>query len=228
MGKLAFLIAAIIGAAPCFVLAQEPTTPARLEPEQTPLRLMVSIDLGSLREVFGRVTESAHIAGGIVITSGCGEPVRKPFYEPGGISLAAALDRLTTTYPEYDWTAQDGAVNLLPKRAGLGVLNLRISEFEWDTGAHVRANVGRVFGPSVRRVLAESGVVAGLHSESVLQNAPPVVNGVPELPRGRKLKIENVTVLSALNAVVSSYGQAVWVYEEQTCDGRKTYWLSAH
>jgi len=84
--------------------------------------------------------------------------------------------------------------------------------------------VGRLFDLSaVKRRSAELGAVVEIAIPG-LQRAPRV--GAP-LPKGREWKAENVTLLTALNRIAASYGNARWVYEERTC-GTKVSRVLAH
>jgi hypothetical protein len=160
---------------------------------------------------------------------GCGDPPRGTLNVPPGASLSGALDLVERIFPGYYWTAQDGVTNLLPKGNPPAVMRLRIDHFSWDTAALPTAAVANLLqSGAVRDRLAELGIAGGLQEVLGLQPAPPVVNGVPVLPKGRQWKVENATLETVLNRIVASYGSAQWVYEEKTCGGEKTYRMTVH
>jgi hypothetical protein len=223
------VLTALIALAPTVLFGQEPTPSMRFEAEQMYLQIPVSVGLGTARQAFAGILRSAERPGGMVILSGCAEPGRGPMYAPEQSSVASALYRLTTVYPEYYWTVQDGVIDLLPKQSQPPVIDLRIQHFEWDTTASVHLSVANVFqAAAVRSRLTSLGIASGFDDIPGLQRPPRVINGVPvpePPPNGRKWKVENLSVLAVLNAVAASYGTAFWWYEECTCDGKTSYRL---
>jgi hypothetical protein len=222
-----FIFAGLLAGLPPAVFAQEPSPSMRVEAQGIDLQEVVSVNPGSARQVITEILRSAQRAGGMVTLSGCGEPDQGTFRAAGRSSVASALDLLTATYPEYYWSIQDGAVDLLPRRNRPKAMDIRIQHIDWDTTASVNLSIDTVFHVGgVGGLLAKLGIAAGLEEGPGLQRPPRVVNGVPEPPpQGRKYELENVSVLTALNAVVASYGSAIWWYDERTCDGKTTYRL---
>jgi hypothetical protein len=224
------MIAALIAGVPTIAPAQEATPSMRFEAEQIYLRWDVSVDLGSAQQAFVEVLRSAEKPGGMVTLSGCGEPGRSPMFAPGQSSVASALYRLTAAYPEYYWAVQGGVIDLLPKQNQPPVMDVRVQHLEWDTTAAMRLGVENVFQvAAVRDRLAGLGVTDAPNGGLGLQKPPRVINGVPvpePPPKGRRWQVENVTVLTALNAIAASYGTGFWHYDEWACDGKKVYRLS--
>jgi hypothetical protein len=108
-------------------------------------------------------------------------------------------------------------------------MDVRVGQFEWDTAANEPAPVFRLFDSNgIKDRLAGLGIVpyTGLEYGPGLQKPPRIINGVAEPRQGQKYKVENVTLLTALNTIVASYGDAFWWYEEQKCGGQKTYRIS--
>jgi hypothetical protein len=201
----------------------------RMEAQAINLRRIVFLDLASANQSLAEVLSSAGRAGGMVSLAGCAEPPQSPFHVPEQSSLASVLDLLTAAHPDYFWSVQDGAIDLLPKAKASEVLSAHVRGFEWDTTAAVSLSMQRIFDlPEIRSVLSKTGMASGLEDGPGLQQPPRVLNGLPEpAPQGRKYEIRNTTVLAVLNAVATSYETAFWWYEERTCGGQTTYRLSA-
>ena len=177
---------------------------------------------------FGQILRSAEHSGGIALVSGCDNPA-SPLAVPLEASLAGALDVLTAVYPKYDWTVSDGVVNVLPREERPAVLEIQVVHFEWNTADFVSLSVDRLFQSSnIHQYLAAHRMESGLGQGPGLQQAPRIVNGKP-VPKqdGQRHQMENATLLSTLNAIVGSYENAVWSYEEKNCDGHGVYYISA-
>ncbi len=207
------------------LLAQGATARMRTEAEGVDLNQGVSLAPSSIQEALAGILRSAGRPGGMVVRSGCGDPAQSPLLVGSGSSLAGALDLMTSVHPAYYWTIREGVVNILPKRDPPPVMDVRIERFEWDTTAAVYLAVSNLSqSDSVRRRLAALGAAEALQQGPGLQPVPRIVNGVAEpRPPGRRYRVEGVTLLSALNAVVASYPNAIWYYEEWHCAGRRTY-----
>lgn len=177
---------------------------------------------------FGQILKSAERSGGIALVSGCDNPV-SPLTVPPRWSLAGALDLLTAVYPKNDWTISDGVVNVLPRQGRPAVLEIQMAHFEWNTADLVSLSVDRLFqSNNIRQYLAAHRMESGLGQGTGLFPAPRVVKGKPAPKQdGRGYQMENATVLSTLNAIVGSYGNVVWSYEQRTCDGHGVYYISA-
>jgi hypothetical protein len=206
-------------------LPGEQVLTTRSELERTYLPHDIHLQSGPLGEAFDSVLLTTRRPGGAVFTYGCGEPAQIPVFIPSTYSLANAFDLLTAVYPTHDWAVRDGVINLLPKQTFPAVLDTLVERIAWDTNEAVSLSIDRVFGLStVKRRLVE----LGLSGEIIIPGLqrPPRV-GVP-LPKGREWKIENVTLLGALNRIAASYGDVRWVYEERHCETVKTYRVWAH
>jgi hypothetical protein len=227
--KMWLKLIALAGAFLALLVAQEPSPAMRLQAGKTYLRQDVEFQSSAVAEAFGFARNSAGKAGGMVIVSGCGDQPRSPLRLPADSSLAAALDMIVSIFPTHYWTIQDGgAINLLLKQDMPPIMDFPIRQFEWNTAAFAGLTVGRLFrSKGVDDRLARLGMVAGLETGPGLQKPPRVINGVPDLPRkGQEQKTENLTLLQTLNAIVVSYGDGSWLYEEQQCGNNKMYRIS--
>jgi hypothetical protein len=178
---------------------------------------------GSLLGAFGQVLMAARLPGGGAFAYGCEESAQTPMSIPSTYSLAFSFDLLTAASPAHTWAVRDGVVNLLPKQNLPAILNAPIEQFAWDTTDPAITSAGRVFALStIKHRLAELGLIGGVDA-SGLRRPPRVVDGIPQIPKGREWKVENVTLLTALNRIAASYGDARWWYEERTCGTERTY-----
>jgi hypothetical protein len=228
--KIWLKLITLAGVSAALLFPQGPSPAMRLQAGKTYLRQDVEFHSSAIVEAFGFARNSAGKAGGMVIVSGCGDPARSPLRLPADSSLAAALDMIVSIFPTHYWTIQDGgAINLLLKQDVPSIMDFPIRQFEWDTAAFAGLTVDRLFrSKGVDDRLVKLGMVAGVQTGPGLQMPPRVINGVPEPPRkGREQKIENLTLLQALNAIVVSYGDGSWLYEEQKCGGENIYRISA-
>jgi len=176
------------------------------------------------------VSAAARRPGGVVLLSLCGEEDESPLLVPQGASLASALDLLTAVHPAYEWTVRDGVVNVLPRQQKFAVMNVLIGRFEWDTTDRVHLSIGRLSQvPRVRQFLRGTGVVEAIQQVSLFGRLRRTANGVAvPPPRGQRYVVENAPLVTVLNAIVASYQNAVWYYEEGICSGAKTYRFSVH
>jgi hypothetical protein len=198
------------------------------ELEQTYLRDGVVLESGPLGPALESVLIAARRPGGAVFAYGCGEPAEAPLSIPSTYSVASALDTLTSIYPTHSWTVRDGVINLLPRQGLPTVLGTPIEHLAWDTNEAPSASVGRLFRlDAVTRRFVALGITGGMIIPG-LRKLPRLVDGIPQVPKGREWKVENVTLLAALNRIAASYGDARWVYEESTCGAVKSYRVWAH
>ncbi|HLK63474.1 MAG TPA: hypothetical protein VKU19_08540 [Bryobacteraceae bacterium] len=213
----------------CGLTAQNTTADMRIEATNTLLHGGVQLELEPASSAFGALLRINARPGGMIIVSGCGVPARYSVGFSAGMPWSTALDTLTSIFPENYWTFKDGVANLLPKQGVPSVMDVQIERFEWDTAANEPSAIFRIFDANgVKSHLTALGLTpySGLQAFTWLQKAPKVVNGVPEPRRGQKYKLENVTVLTALNAIAAAYGDEFWLYEERKCGGEKTYRIS--
>jgi len=198
----------------------------RSELERSYLPHDMNLKSGPLAEAYDLFLLAARRPGGAVFTHGCEAPAQTLVSMPSTYSLANALDLLTAIYTTHNWAVRDGVIDLLPKENLPAILNAPIERFAWDTNETPGRSVGRLFDLSnVERRLIELGIGRELVTLG-LQQAPRVF-GAPQAPTGREWKVENVTLLTALNRIVASYGNARWVYEERNC-GTKISRVWAH
>ena len=121
----------------------------------------------------------------------------------------------------------NSVVNILPREKAPGLMRVRIGSFQWNTRDHVGVVIDRLFAmDSVSGFLVELRIASGLRSIIEPQQAPRV-EGAPLQPVGQEYSLSDSTLLGALNRIVASYGNAVWVYTENHCGGKSEYDISA-
>ena len=151
-------------------------------------------------------------AGGAVITQGCEEP-SDSLVRPQGSTLREVLDDIVTADPDYRWEVNDGVVNLIPAKGVPDLLTLRIGAFDTEDATDVTTAKTFLFAlPEVRQREAELGfdqgiVGSGLHG--VVPGAPP--------PPKLNVRLQDVTLLEALNALVRAHKHGLWIYYESHC-----------
>ena len=150
-----------------------------------------------------------------MILHGCDEPAKKVVRYRGN-TLQEVLNDIVTADPSYRWEVENGVVNLLPAKGVPNLLNLQIASYDsgeaWSlatAGAYLLAL------PQVRKRATVMGFSQGI-TGSGLSGAPPLGPPTPV----RKLlgvRLQDVTLLEALNALVRANRHGEWIYHETHC-----------
>ena len=138
-------------------------------------------------------------------------------------TLREALEAIVTADPEYRWEMNDGVVNLLPSRGVPDLLAVRISAF--DSGDATNVTTAKAFLlalPEVRKRATELGFDQAI-LESGFHGVPPP--GAPPPPK-LDVRLQNVTLLDALNALVRANRHGLWIYRETHCESTKHFDIS--
>jgi uncharacterized membrane protein len=223
------LIGALLGAL-TELQSQSPTEAMRLAVRMN--QLPSNLELGSIssREGFVAALRMVKKPGGVVtVRSDCDNETRRFFALPAGFALDDALDALVTIENTSYWAVRNSVVNLIPKKGPPPVMHVRISEFEWDTSDYVLLTIGRLFrSVTVRTQLEQLNLTSGLSSIMLLQRAPRIINGIKVSdPPGERHSLNDLPLLDALNTIVASYGDKIWMYEERTCGAKSYFNISA-
>ena len=167
----------------------------------------------SVNLAFQSVILGSGAAGGAVITQGCAEPSNS-VVRPQGTTLREVLNEIVTTDPDYGWEVKDGVVNLLPAKGVPDLLTLRIDAFDSGDATSVTTATTFLFAlPEVRKRAAELGF-----DQAIYGSGPYAVP--PGAPPARKLlyvRLQDVTLLEALNALVRAHKHGLWIYREIHC-----------
>lgn len=211
--------------------AQGPTEAMRIAARMNQLPSRFDFGAISSRDGFVALLRMVKKPGGAVTVriGDCESETRRFFALPAGMALDGALDAVVTIENTSYWVMNNSAINLLPTEGVPSIMQVRIPEFEWDTSDNVSIPIGRLFSTGVVRTYLERlHLIAGLNSITLLQKPPRIVNGiiVRDAPAERH-SIRDVPLLEALNTIVASYDDRVWMYEERTCRGKNYYRISA-
>ena len=149
--------------------------------------------------------------GGIVDVDRCAE--HKIDYQRAGgeTTLKEALNAVVAAAPKYRWTvSEEGAINVLPAGPLPQSLETEIPYFGWDVNKPmVTALADLKDTHEVRKHRLELNITQiGYERLSLLPLEPPIEK------RRDWWRVEHVSLFSALNAIVRSYGYGVWVYSE--------------
>lgn len=168
----------------------------------------LSVNLAIQAAILGSGT-----AGGAVITQGCAEPSDSVVRFQGS-TFREILDDIVTADPDYGWEVKDGVVNLVPAKGVPDLLTVRIGAFDTRDVTSVMTAETFLFAlPEVRERAAELGF-----DQAVSGSGPyAVVRGVPPARKLLNVRLQDVTLLEALNALVRANTHGLWVYREIHC-----------
>jgi hypothetical protein len=169
--------------------------------------------------VFARALSTTRVPGGIVKIDSCNAvSVLKP-WRAHIFTLREALDSIVQAEPDYNWSMDDGVVNLTPKSEEPALLQTRISALKVKNARSIYLPLGELMAlPEVRESIARLG----------LSQAPLLLIGVGSLKPnepGYTIDCQNVTLKEAFNTIVRAHGRAVWRYKETRCNGKTEYSL---
>ena len=168
----------------------------------------LSVNLAIQTAILGSGT-----AGGAVIMQGCEEPSNSAVRFQQGSTLRDVLEDIVTGDPDYRWEVKDGVVNLIPAKGVPELLNLRIGEFNSGEATSVRAAETFLFAlPEVRKREAELDFDKAIYGSGL----GGIMPGAPPPPR-LNVRLQNVTLLEALNALVRAHKHGLWLYYETHC-----------
>ena len=169
--------------------------------------------------VFARALSTTRVPGGIVKIDNCNAAsVLKP-WRAHIATLRDALDSIVEVEPDYNWSMNDGVVNLTPKSEEPVLLQIRISRLKVKNARSIYLPLSQLMAlPEVRESIAQLG----------LSQAPLLLIGVESLKPnepGYTIDCQNVTLKEALNTIVRAHGRAVWRYAEKRCNGKTEFSL---
>jgi hypothetical protein len=210
----------------------EASNPARAQVDSTKIepRLRSSVELHqvSIGEASLRLLKSFEQPGGIVTNlSGDCFSERTSVFLPSGLDLRDALVITISSGSQWSWKMDNRVVNVLPRELP-EVLSTKIDSFHWNTRDHVGHAVYGLFALNgVKGFLLDHRISSAIRSIVGPQKPPRF--GVPPVQRaGKPFSLSETTLLDALNRVVESYGDTIWIYTERHCDGKREYDISVH
>jgi hypothetical protein len=152
--------------------------------------------------------------GGEALTQGCGEPSGSAVRPSPASTLRKLLDEIIAADPDYRWEVDQGVVNLTPVRGVPDLLTLRIGEFDSGDAVDVTTAKTMLFAlPEVRKRAEELGFDQAVFGSGPYGAPPP---GTPPPPK-LNVRLQDVTLFEALNALVRAHGHGLWIYHEIHC-----------
>jgi hypothetical protein len=153
------------------------------------------------------------VPGGVAFLEGCpDQPL--PKVHPHGTTLRDALDGITAGDPSYAWRIRNGVVNLEPSRGLPALLRIHLTTYDSrDLTDAISAVTFLSSSPEVTRAATRLEL-----AQNVLN---PGLGGVAPGPAPPKkllaIRLHNVTLLDALNAIARVNKHGVWTYRETHC-----------
>jgi hypothetical protein len=166
---------------------------------------------------FEAVLLEAGVPGGEALVPGCSDEP-DPIVHPKGKSLQEVLDSIIVGDSRYIWTVKEGVANLKPRRGVPPLLRTRLKNYDSrDFADPASAITFLSSSPAVTRAASKIGL-----QQNVVVGALRGVDPGPLLPKSPLgIRLQNVTLLDALNAIVRASKHGVWSYRETHCGATK-------
>ena len=173
----------------------------------------------SVNSAFQLAMLSSGAPGGEALTQGCAEPSDSAVRPQNVGTLRDVLEDIVTADPEYRWEVKDGVVNLIPSQGVPDLLTLRIGAFDTGDATDVTTATTFLFAlPEVRKRAVELGFDQAIYGSGL----SAIVPGAPPPPK-LNVRLQDVTLLEALNALVRANKQGLWIYYETHCKSTNHY-----
>jgi hypothetical protein len=168
---------------------------------------------------FAGAVLASGVPGGVAFVQGCSDQPL-PVVRPQGTTLRGVLDSITSGDPSYVWRMNEGVVNLEPLQGIPALLTSRLENYDSQELAEPgSAMTLLISSPEVTRAATNLGLAHNV-SGSALSGIGPGPRS-PKKPLG--IRLHNVTLLDALNAVVRANKNGVWTYRETHCGSVHQY-----
>lgn len=175
---------------------------------------------------FEEFLRDSDLSGGIVLMSECQESPPVHLKAKQGSTFREVLDDFEAANPSYHWEIRGNVLNLIPAAGIPPLLAAKVRSFELQTMAQ-QTRFSLVFQrllelPEIRQAATGLGLKEGTYygGLGVYQERPE-----PEMPLPIYVRLNNVPLQDALNAVAQAYGHTVWWYRQRACRGEVTYTL---
>lgn len=160
---------------------------------------------------------AAEAQGGVATVEGC-QTVLVRNFRVTGPTLLDALQSIIKTDPQYRWEVRDDAVDLLPVGPAPPLLSVQIKQFDSKDATTLTDAASLLLQtPEIREVEAKLGFNKNINSVQLGPYAVPPPGESRQPERLLAVRLQNVTALDALNAIVRAHGHSVWVYREWHC-----------
>ena len=161
---------------------------------------------------FQGALQASGVPGGVAFVEGCSDQP-EPLVHPHGTTLEKVLDSIVSGDPRYVWRMRKGAVNLEPLNGVPALLRMHLKTYDSQDTDAISAVTFLSSLPEVARAAAKLGLthnVLGPGLGGMAQGPPP-----PKEPLG--IRLHDVTLLDALNAIARANKHGVWTYRETQC-----------
>jgi hypothetical protein len=166
---------------------------------------------------------TAGVPGGIATLTQCGEDA-KYMFAPTGATLKDVLNGIVSTNPEYTWQLNHGVVNVFPLNGEPALLQQNVRSLDVREAVSIHEIVRQVLSrPELQKRIAQLHLSEGYKRIGMSDLKRPGSIGATE-PR-YSLRLKNVTLREALNAIAVAHGKAVWEYRERHCNGGAEFQL---
>lgn len=187
-----------------------------------------NLERACLANAAGIALSIAKVPGGIVLTRPCSEEQAKYTYSfPSPISVHDAMEVFTSSDSSYRWSIDQGVVNLIPQSGSPAILDTHISLFDSGNDTTLAAAADLLLRlPEVRKRAKElrfDEPFSSLQGYYAI-NKP---GATPQsMAQPLNVRVKNVTMRDALNAIVRKHGRGVWMYEEYWNSGKHYFDVS--
>jgi hypothetical protein len=159
-----------------------------------------------------QILRSQEVPGGIVMPSQCGAIARHQM--PVGSSLHELLDSLTAVVPQYRWQAENGVINVIPAGGVPAFLEVRVARFRAERVKSPDEALVKLFEmPEVLKAMTNPAIGSRLFRGGIGFYAPAPSSDIETF----SVRLDNVTVREALNAIARAHGHAMWTYHPNSC-----------
>jgi hypothetical protein len=153
------------------------------------------------------------VSGGVAFVEGCADEP-KPLVHPHGATLRQVLDSITSADSQYVWRMRKGLVNLEPVKGPPVLLQTHLKRYDSGDLTDAVSAVSLLKSlPELARAAAKHGLTQNVLGSGLGGMAP----GPPSPKKPVGVRLHDVTLLDALNAIARANEHGVWTYRETHC-----------
>jgi len=206
------------------------STPAIRSQGTNPPNAILDRHIGTLQLRNTRLSETLidalkqqQVPGGIAVSYYCGG-YQNHLLKPADDTLRSLLDAAVAAEPEYTWSVDNGAVNLVPRYREPLFLETAIPKLEISDAGTTNEALNELL--AIPEVSKQASLELGIRT---FGGGGPYGYGPEGAAKSKiSLSLTNVTVRQALNAIARARGDAIWLLVNQECipsSGRKFFSL---
>jgi hypothetical protein len=162
---------------------------------------------------FEEALQVSGVPGGAALVEGCADEP-KAMVHPDGATLRQVLDSIISGDSHHVWRMRKGVVNLEPVKGLPALLQTHLKKY--DSGDLTDA-VSAVSYLSSLPELARAAAKHGLTQNVLGPGLGGVAPGPPSPKKPLGVRLHDVTLLDALNAIARANEHGVWAYGETHC-----------